>query len=350
MALPSPQGPFGIGCITLEVADNSRPTHLRAESPGRTLFLKLWYPAIADTTRPELAWHSLRQNPRTPAPMRALLALMRHRTASRSGLTMVDLRHEPSVVIYNHGLVSFAEENVSLMEALASEGHVVIAIEHQAQLTELQALNSLQPAAERQAAALMANELARASPAARATMARRYYEASPNTARMVRERARDTRWVLDRCDAVLGHIPGLPAASRGPSRVHAAGFSLGGAVDIEVALHDTRIGAVVNIDGGTQGSINATALTAACLMLYSEGNAGMNDALLPAGVERQVIPGTRHLNFHDIAGLLPALRFTPALGVANPLGVLHERNRLICQFLAGGNRAPTASPPRPDYP
>lgn len=333
MALPSPQGRFGVGCIALDISDASRPTHLLATTPGRNLFLKLWYPAGSDTARPELVWHGLRSSTRTPGPVRALLALMRRRTASRGGTVMANALSEISIVVYNHGLVSFAEENVSLMEALASDGHVVIAIEHHAQMAELQALDARQPAAERRAAATLAKELARATPEARAALAREYYEASPNTARIVRERAADTRWVLEQRNTLLARIPGFLVDECRVSRVHLAGFSLGGAVAVETALHDKSIRSVVNIDGGTQGSTDASALSVPCLMLYSAGNAGMNDALLPASALRQTMAATRHLNFHDVSGLLPALRFTAALGDADPLAALRERNQRICSFL-----------------
>lgn len=338
MAIPAPQGPFGVGCITLELTDPSRTAHLLAQEQGRRLALKLWYPAASSSARTELVWQSLRDSSRTPAPVRALLSLLRRRTASRKGMAFAP-EASGSVVIYNHGLVSFAEENVSLMEALASEGHIVIAIEHHAQMAELQGLNARQTPDHRRASSALAAELARAAPLDRSALARQYYAASPDTGRIVRERATDTRWVLDQVDVLLGQIPGLPqratpASDTRPLGVSLAGFSLGGAVSVEVALQDSRVCSVMNIDGGTQGSIDAAALPVPCLMLYSEGNAGMNDALLPAATLRWVVPGTRHLNFHDVSGMLPGLRFTRALGTADPLEALRERNLRVCSFLA----------------
>jgi dienelactone hydrolase len=335
MAFPAPQGPLGVGCITLELVDTSRPTQLCGQSPGRALFLKLWYPsAHGALARSELAWQSVRDSRRTPALVRAVLAMLRHRTASRPRAPIATGSRWTSVVIYNHGLVSFAEENFSLMEALASEGHIAISIEHGAQMPELQALNARQSPEERRASAAIGRRLVRATPTERAALAREYYAASPNTARIVRERAADTRWVLDRIESLLHQIPGWSPERESGMHVHLVGFSLGGAVAVETALHDARITSVTNIDGGTQGSIDARALAVPCLMLYSEGNAGMNDALLPQGCIRQVVPGTRHLNFHDVAGLLPVLRLTPALGVADPCMVLGERNRRVSGFLA----------------
>lgn len=334
MALPPPHGPFGVGCITHELIDTSRPAHLLAETTGRCLFLKLWYPAMANATaRPELAWHSLRRSARTPAPVRALLSPMRWRTTSLSCATMVPDMPTTSVVIYNHGMVSFAEENVSLMEALASDGHIVIAIEHHAQMAELRALTSRQPATERRHSEALARELTRAAPAQRAALAREYYAASPNTGHIARERAVDARWVMDQIEGLVRIIPGPPQGTGEDLRVMLAGFSLGGAVSSQVALRDARVSAVVNIDGGTQGAGHLTTLATPCLMLYSEANEGMNDALLPASSSREVVPGTKHLNFHDIAGLIPGLRFTRALGKASPLQVLQERNVRVCRFL-----------------
>ncbi len=334
MTLPAPQGRFGVGCITHELTDASRPAHLLSQTPGRRLFLKLWYPAAVDAAaRGDLAWHSLRASARTPAFVRAVLGLLRRRTASHHGAPLARGLPSTSVVIYNHGMVSFAEENVSLMEALASEGHIVIAIEHHAQMAELQALNAQQPAADRRNTEALAQQLMQASPSQRAALARTYYAASPNTARIVRERAADTGWVLDQMPTLLRCIPGMPADAALAARVKLAGFSLGGAVAVEVALRDARAAAVVNIDGGTQGSIDAAALAVPCLMLYSEDNAGINDALLPATTPRQIVPGTRHLNFHDVAGILPGLRFTRALGKVDVLAGLRERNLRVCGFL-----------------
>lgn len=334
MSLPAPSGQHGVGCITLQLDDASRPSHLLTDAPGRSLFVKLWYPAAPVAgARPEMAWQSLRQSARTPAPMRAMLALLRRRVAACAGAPLSQRAGADSVVIYNHGMVSFAEENVSLMEALASEGHIVIAIEHHAQMAELKALNARRSPAGHQEASRLARELVRATPAQRAVLAPGYYAASPDTARIVRERARDTLWVMDQMPDLLARIPGHACSASVP-RLHVAGFSVGGAVATEVALRDARACAVVNIDGGTQGSIDATALSAPCLMLYSEGNAGMNDALLPAATRREVIAGTRHLNLHDFAGLMPGLRYTGALGRVDALRGLLERNQHVCAFIA----------------
>src|SRR5690606_2085871 len=184
------------------------------------------------------------------------------------------------------------------------------------------------PADQQRRASALARSLARTTPVERAAGAREYYESSPDTNRIVRERAADTRLVLDRMREVLACIPQGPrdASMHG---VQLAGYSIGGAVATAVALQDQRARAVINLDGGTQGCIDATALAVPCLMLYSEASSGMNDALLPARATRETFVGTRHLNFHDIAGLLPLLRLTSALGPTAPADFLATRNEKV---------------------
>ena len=105
---------------------------------GRRLLLKVWYPAASATTRPELLWAELRRDTRTPLPMRLLLRCVRVRTATVSRAAISLLVRASPLVIYNHGLISFAAENTSLMEELASHGYTVLAIQHADQLAERQ--------------------------------------------------------------------------------------------------------------------------------------------------------------------------------------------------------------------
>jgi dienelactone hydrolase len=137
-------------------------------------------------------------------------------------------------VLYNHGLISFASENSSLMQELASRGHVVIAIEHVDQLLEWQTLNHRQPPAEKRLAQQLTSQVRRAAGAERARLARALSAASSSTRRIVVERAEDTRLVLDTLASTLGTIPGHV---RGPTAAgaHRVGYSIGGAVATEAA-------------------------------------------------------------------------------------------------------------------
>lgn len=335
MPLPMPSGPYAIGTIVLQLTDNSRPRHLASNSAGRCLRIRAWYPAAAHTDEPrtpELAWSDLRRDQRIPRLVRAMLGLVRARTAAIPGAPVLSQHHEPAPIIYHHGFISFAAENESLMEMAASHGHLVISIEHMDQLAELQALQRQQSARDRAETARLETELVRASGAGRAALAREYYAASGNTNRIVMGRAADTEFVLEKLDQIRAALPGaLPPSAKLP--VHLIGYSLGGAVATTVALRSQRTHSVINMDGGTQGAIDATALRVPYLMLYSAANEGINDALLPQHAQRRTLKAARHLNFHDIAGLIPALRFTRALGKGRPQQLLQERNELVLAFL-----------------
>ncbi len=316
-----------------ELVDADRPAHLLDDARGRRLLVQLWYPAIPATgSVAELLWAGLRRDVGTPYLVRALLAVSRRRTSTHASAPFDADAAAAALVVYHHGLISFAAENTSLMEELASRGHIVISIQHQAQWVELQALRRTESAEGRRSSADMTTRLRRAGKAEKAGLARRYYEAATNTNRIVRERATDTSFVLDQVQAVLSGIPAWRPNQFSSAPVHLIGFSVGGAVATEVAGRDARARSVVNLDGGLYGSIDARTLALPYLMMYSARNDGMNDALLPPHAERQAPADTAHLNYHDLAGLLPVLRLTKAIGRADPLSLLRLRNETVDRF------------------
>lgn len=334
MSFLRPSGPFGVGTVTTEVTDGVRPAHLLSDTAGRRLRLKLWYPAERGTgDDDERIWQELRDDARTPPPVRLLLKVLRARTASRPNARFVARAPASRVVVYNHGLVSFAAENTSLMQELASHGCTVVAVQHAEQLAEFQALGRAESAGKKKTDGELARRLKAATKDERRKLAVAYYEASTSTNRLVAERAVDTSFVLDRLDTVLGSIPGLRANAIDMSTAHAIGFSVGGAVATTAAKRDERVRSVVNLDGGMQGALDAKGLRQAYLMMYSSANDGMNDDLLPHGAQRLTPADTAHLNYHDIAGLLPVLRLLGVTGRTSPKPFLEQRNRVVRDFV-----------------
>lgn len=328
----APEGPLRVGTVSWELEDEARPLHLAVDVPGRRLLLQLWYPAApAAGARPVAVWQALREPGRAPWMVRRLIGLLRYRGTAVADAPLARIAPR-GVVLYNHGLVSFAAENGSLMEELASQGFLVVAVEHREQRAEWLALERSQPPAQRRMARELQGQIARADADARGALAQRYYEACTNTNAVARERAVDASWVLDRLASLLEAIPGRYPAAAPASPVVAAGFSLGGAVGCTLASRDARVAGVVNLDGGLHGVLDARALHVPLLMAYSAGNAGLNDALLPPQARRVVAPETTHLNFHDAAGLVPALRWLRATGRADASATLRWRNRLVADF------------------
>jgi dienelactone hydrolase len=236
------------------------------------------------------------------------------------------------LIIYNHGLISFASENTSLAEELASHGFSVIAIQHAEQLAELKALSASQSPEKKRNDAALTRALREAVQKDRAQRAVEYYEASTNTNRIVIDRSVDTSFVLDHVGELLQEIPGAGPHSIDAAAAHLVGFSVGGAVATEVAKHDSRAASVVNLDGGMHGTVGRGELHLPYLMMYSAANDGMNDALLPTQAQRAAPADTAHLNYHDISALVPGLRLMGAIGRVDPTSFLRQRNTVVREF------------------
>jgi dienelactone hydrolase len=220
------------------------------------------------------------------------------------------------------------------MQELASHGCTVVAIQHAEQLAEFRALSRAEPDEKKKADAEFARRLKEASRIERAELAVEYYRAATKTNALVVERAADMSFVLNHIDDVVAKIPSLRANAIDTSSAHLVGFSVGGAVSTEAAKRDARARSVVNLDGGIYGALDDKPPTQPYLMLYSSRNEGINDKLLPNHAERVTPADTEHLNYHDIAGLLPMLRLVRVTGRTDPRAFLEERNRLVREFQA----------------
>jgi dienelactone hydrolase len=311
--------------------------HILSDRPGRELFLKLWYPADASMEKPgdqERVWEELRGRPDLPLPLRWMLsALKRVRTHTRPYAPYARDVQAPRLMIYSHGLISFASENTSLAEELASHGFVVLGIVHIEQLAEWRLLNLQQPADKRKQDAAAAARLKKATPEERAQRAPDYYKSADNTNRIVAARTADITFALRQIDGIVERIPGFGETKPGLDHIAMAGLSLGGAVATEFAANDGRAAAVVNLDGGFFGSRPGEPIAAPYLMMYSSESEGMNDALLPKQTRSITGPLTKHLNYHDIAMMMPFLRYTGILGKAPAKDFIEFRNHEVRDFL-----------------
>lgn len=342
MSFLAPQGPYRVGSIEWRVTDTSRPAYIGSDRVGRELFVKIWYPGVPSGQRPELLWEELRADANVPRAIRYVLKAARTRTSSHRNAPLDASAELSSVAVYNHGLISFASENTSLMEHLASNGHVALALRHVEQMAELQALNRRASATKRKADAEAARLLQTASPEERARLAVEYYRQSVNTNLIVCERARDTSFVLDGLGDALRRVPGGDEADLDFDAVHLVGFSLGGAVASETTARDGRVKSVTNLDGGLYGTEPRAAIRQPYLMMYSAANEGINDLLLPEHAVRRAPASTKHLNYHDIAVVLPFLRYTGVTGKANPREVIASRNAAVEAFIRAVDGAPAS--------
>ena len=243
----------------------------------------------------------------------------------------------PRILIYSHGLVSFASENSMLMEHLASRGYMVIGLQHVAQLAEFRELQKTQRQGEREEQARLQRRIKASSVSERPGLSNEYFRIASNTNRIVAGRCADVEYAVAALERIMHGIRGIDGISAA-SPVGAIGLSLGGAVATEYAKRSgQKPSCVVNMDGGIYGAEREKPIATRYLMLYSHENDGSNDASLVASggaeITRRTIAGTKHLNFHDIAAVYPALKWLGAIGSANPMAVINDRNQSVSDFL-----------------
>jgi len=224
-----------------------------------------------------------------------------------------------------------------LMEHLASRGYVVIALQHVEQLAEFRELQKTQRQDEKQEQASLQRKIKAASVSERPELSNEYFRIATNTNRIVAGRCADVEYAVSELERIAQSIPGIDDISAA-SPVGAIGLSLGGAVATEYAKRARRKpSCVVNMDGGIYGAEREEPIATRYLMLYSQENDGSNDASLVASsgaeITRRTIAGTKHLNFHDIAAVYPALKWLGVIGSASPMAVINERNRSISDFV-----------------
>ena len=340
--LPKPAGPHLIGTVAIELVDPRRSKHVASPAQGRRIFAKLWYPADESAAghRRERLWEQLRHEPHVPGLMKLLLKpAMRVVTHSHVEAPYERRAGAPRILIYNHGLISFASENTILMEHLASHGFVVISLQHLDQLAERSALQASQSQDTKGEQARITRAIKSSSGDRRAELWRDYFRAASSTNRIVAARSLDIAYVIAQMEDLLNRIPGIgDVQAREIAGV--IGLSLGGAVATEFSkLPGHAVRCVVNLDGGNYGELQDEPVGVPYLMLCCEANNGTiaQDATSGIEISREVLPGTKHLNFHDISAIYPVLKWTGAIGSADPAAVVQRRNDLVHRFVTGAD-------------
>lgn len=340
--LPEPTGPHFVGSCSHEVVDSSRPCHVRGQGPGRGLFAKLWYPAVdsaSGSCEREGLWEQLEADPSIPGFVRLLLRpAMKVKTNSLRGAPYSADAGSPRVLIYNHGMISFASENTTLMEYLASYGYTVVSLQHKEQLTELRVLQGAQNEEEKKEQQKLERSIKSSDAEQRPLLWTQYYRIASNTNRIVSERSTDIAFAVANMHSLLNAVPGLEG-SEAVEVSGVLGLSLGGAVATEYSKRGAAgPKCVVNIDGGIYGTLLDQPIRGRYLMLYSEPNGDINAASLPGSdktdVTTETFSGTKHLNFHDIAMIYPMLKWLRITGSAAPAVVIQRRNELIMEFVS----------------
>ncbi len=236
--LPRPTGPFAIGTRILYLVDESRKEDQDPQR-SRELMVQVWYPAAPS------------RNPRAPyrrreetTPLSSYQSVLWTHSRWDAPIAQDDLPFP--VLLFNPGWNGRRTSNTYLIEDLASHGFTVAAIDHP--------YNS-------EPVVFPDGRVVLPSSAYSMDFSKHSLEeilANGND-ELIRQTA-DTRFVLDRMQA-MNSDPGSPFYKRlDTQHAGALGFSMGGAVAAQACLSDPRIRAALDLDGSLFGPVREEGL------------------------------------------------------------------------------------------
>ena len=307
ITLPSPTGRFLVGTVSLHWVDASRPDPFL---PGkrRELVVQLWYPAASTTGFPPARY--------LPAVVARAFERLggigapvfdRIRVHARSGAPVVSGRHP--VVLFSPGGGMVKGFYTSLLEELASQGFIVLAIDHPY------------------------DALAVEFPGGR-LVPQRLGEGPLEINRGLSIRIADVRFVLDRLPRL--NARGRFAGRLDLTRIGMFGHSRGGATAAELMLRDGRVDAGANLDGSFNQRAARRGVRGPFLLITAPRGVGPSEQAYRASLRRSqlrlTLRGADHYTFSDFALIVPALEgLAPGLRKELAVGSIDGRRALAIE-------------------
>lgn len=242
VTFPETTGPAQVGTTRFEWTDGSRGEPATPNpNDRRTVVVQAWYPA---DPRPDdhralylgRTSEEARQTADGIAATYGVPSLLLHEAAVARTRAFLDAPPERNgqrwpIVLFSAGLASYRAQNTSWAQELASHGYFVVAVD--------------QPY---DSAAVVLDDDSVIATTVRSSGNR---DADNRvTDRLTDVRAADLSFVLDQIEATGGGALRSPFAGRLDTRsIAAVGHSVGGAAAIQVAQHDSRIDAIIDLDG-----------------------------------------------------------------------------------------------------
>lgn len=273
--LPVPPGPESIGTITVQLTDGER-LEKYGDTPGspRTFMAQVWYPGQLGESAEVQVW-SEDWDVVAPATARSLgfpswfLNHTRY-TQSHSATSLPPVPGNFPVVIYSHSWTGFRSIAINQIEALVSNGYIVIAPDHTygAVATRLDGGEVI----EFDPAAL---------PDSQEVSETEYREAS---SALVETYAADIVSILNELDeGASGRFASI-IESADLTRIGVYGHSTGGGAAVKVCLEDERCDAVLGMDPWVaplpDSVIRLSATKPSLFMRSDEWRGTENDAIL----------------------------------------------------------------------
>jgi len=333
--LPTPTGNFPVGSQQIHAETNLDDPFSDDPSEKRDLMVKVWYPAISDGESKE---------PYLPRAERHGFAIkygLPKSTFSYLNQTKTHTYTNPKgaegtfpVLIFSHGYYSKASGYYSLLEEMASQGYIILAINHTGESTGVEfpdgrikyydiafdQKNNNQEMAELAWAADQGYKNAKTE--------QEQFVAVEKTLRNYVAAATTKRWSLD-IQAIVARIPDWNKASflKGhleESLIGVFGHSQGGSAAGQALVDDSRIMCGINIDGVAWGNMLDTLMTKPFSFLSADWPASHPDLNKfayrnggSAGFYKAKIIGSAHSNFMDIPLMIKS-RLLSQAGTIDP--------------------------------
>lgn len=313
LALPEPTGEYAVGTTNYNFTDSEREeTYTENSNDNREITAKVWYPSEevpeADTApyvSKELGGAIASGLEIPPDDFNNLVQSIS--TNSVADAPLAEAESEYPVLVFSHGFGDVPELNTVKAEELASQGYVVVGINH--------TYDSI------------ANVFADGEVVPQSSIFD--LESESELLDLVGEgvsiRAEDAQFVLDELEQIdAGKDPKeLFSNKLDLERLGIYGYSLGGATAAKVLSEDPRFQAGINLDGGLFGDSGEASLSQPFMIQNNEafGTGNSSDArinefdriqqsfvdnLQNDGYEVTIL-GTEHSSFNDLSFLFPLL-------------------------------------------
>lgn len=316
VSFPIPSGPYKVGIVDREIYDGER---------GRRLMVSVWYPAASGgkpaplTHYPDELSTGLGKLAGVPG-----LPFQHLRYFELSASERVPILEQDSpfpVLVFSHGLVGLRLQNSSTVQELASQGYIVVAIDH----TDAAAVTVFPDHETR------FYDLGRYSTPANVEPTKDFV----NT-RVFPAWVADQRFVYNALEDWAASDP-LLGGKLDLTRIGSFGHSFGGATALEVCRVDSRCRAAVNMDGGLYGDIRTQPAVRPLLLMTSAESSRNEEAVekwarMIANADNSVywleLPNSTHFSFTITQLLSPLLvpsNFDPRAG-------LHTIDKYLREF------------------
>ena len=325
-----PTGPYAIGTTVYHWVDEQRREPY-SDNPAdrRELMAQIWYPA-AEGSGEKKSPYLLNASKMTAAisskmmglPAFAMSQLGLVKTHALLDAKLSDAESRYPILIFSHGMNGYRAQNTYQMEALASHGYIVVAVDY-----AYEAAASVYPDG-RVASSKISSSL---------TSSAQYDEHIPLW-------TADATFVLDQVEKLnRSDSAGRFTGKIDLDRIGMLGHSFGGAVTMQMLKNDPRVKAALSMDGGIYGeSVSEKGIGKPFLMMFSDEIYSMvmtsydDVAKRMGGVSREafeaprkeyklkirnalaggglslLIPGSKHASYTDLA------LFSPLLGLGGP--------------------------------